>query len=409
MNVEKQTSPLAFIRLGLFLIASFLSPFSLSAQETVGVKDWLLAKESSLATAFDQSLLEKNFKPAWIEKLELRTETDEFSLERQEYLIRLSPSTPSIRRAQKKLNQLHQENANLYRSELQMEIAAISLKEFLDLHELDKKMKLRQELLKVLRDQQKLGNRLLQDPDYNPKKLLEIEEDVLELELEVFEDSMAYYQLLSPVIKPDLSTLISIAGIEKYISAIYQKDPEELNDPAYLLEQEMIQTELQLEKAEKNRLIDFLQFRYRGPHTDLLNERIALSMGIEIPNAGSRKAKMEELKIESWKNEQEAKMKLQLEVLEREKDVEALLMDIRAWKYAQRALKRNQANSQLIEENTAQQEWKSPELTLYLKAQEIEGRIKLSELEADIYEKYVDFLKKLGLTKDRSYMNYLLE
>lgn len=383
--------------------------FPLCAQDGQHLKDWLVDRALNIGTEFDQSLLKQKFSPAWFEKLELRTETDEFSLNRQEYLFRLSPSTPSIRRAQKKLNQLQQESANLYQADLNAEIVEISLQELLDFQELDKRIRLRKELIKVLEDQQTLGRRLLQDPDYNPKKLLEIEENLLEEGLEAFEDSIKYHSLLSSKTKPDLSTLISLTGIEKFLSALEESGMGQSDNTAYLLEQEMIQTELQLEKAEKNRLIDFLQFRYRGPHEDLLNERISLSLGIDLPTAGSRKIKMEELKIESWKNEQEAKMESRLRLLEQEKELEELLAHVRAWKYAKERLEKRQANSQLIEESAPQEEWKSPELSLYLKANQIEHRIKLAELEADIYEKYVDFLQKLGLTRDQTYVNYLIE
>lgn len=391
------------IILGLLLLCS-----SLQAQEELGLKDWLVQKEQIISTAFEQSLLDGKFSPSWFEKLELRTETDEFSIPRQEYLFRITPSTPAIRTAQKRLIQLNQADANLYQQELQEEISSLVLDDLIEIHQLKQKASLHEELKLILEDQQTLARRLLQDPDYNPRKLMDIEEDLFKLKLQMFEDQKNLDRLASPLTFPRLKELIRIEEIGKSVSLLLDQKSSYLVDEESQLNQEIIDAEIRLEKAEKNRIIDFLQVRYQGPREDLLQERLSVGLGIEIPSSGSRKTKIRELNIEKWKSEQEAKSKRQLLLIEIEKQAAELLEKINTWEFSQQLLQENILNFQQLEGNSPQAEWKNPELLLFRKAQLVDHKLDMLDLEEGIYESYVELLQKIGLTRSGTYRDYLL-
>lgn len=394
------------IILGVLLLFSSLQ--IASAQDEPSLKDWLIQKESIISSAFEQSLLEAKFKPSWFEKLELRTETDEFSLPRQEYLFRITPATPAIRSAQKRIIQLNQADANFYQQELQEEIANLVLDELVDIQQLKRKTELQEELKLILEDQQTLARRLLQDPDYNPRKLMDIEDDLFKLNLRIFEDEKNLERLSGGLALPQLNELILIKEIGKSVSLLIDQKSSYLKDEQSQLEQEIIDAEIQLEKAEKNRIIDFLQVRYQGPREDLLEERLSVGLGIEIPSSGSRKTKIRELNIEKWKSEQEAKSKHQLLVLEIEKNAAELLEKISTWEFSNQLLEENVANFQKLEENSPEPEWKNPELLLFRKAQLVDRKLDMLEMEESIYEAYIDLLQKIGLTRTDAYMDYLL-
>ena len=396
-----------FSRLSLILGILLLCG-SLQAQEELALKDWLVQKEQIISTAFEQSLLDGKFNPSWFEKLELRTETDEFSIPRQEYLIRVTPSTPAIRSAQKRLIQLNQADANLYQQELQEEIAKLVLDDLIEIQQLKQKTALQAELKLILEDQQTLARRLLQDPDYNPRKLMDIEEDLFKLKLQMFEDDKNLERMGKGLSFPQLKELINIEEIAKSVALLIDQKSSYLEDEQSRLDQEILEAEIRLEKAEKNRIIDFLQVRYQGPREDLLQERLSVSLGIEIPSSGSRKTKIRELNIEKWKSEQESQSKRQLLLMEIEKMAAELLEKVSTWEFSNQLLQENLANFQKLEANSPQAEWKNPELLLFRKAQLVDRRLDMLELEEGIYESYVDLLQKIGLTRSGTYRDYLI-
>ena len=128
--------------------------------------------------------------------------------------------------------------------------------------------------------------------------------------------------------------MIKIEEIAKSVTLLIDQKSSYIQDEQSRLDQEILDTEIRLEKAEKNRIIDFLQVRYQGPREDLLQERLSVSLGIEIPSSGSRKTKIRELNIEKWKSEQEAQSKRQLLLMEIEKLAAELLEKISTWEFS---------------------------------------------------------------------------
>lgn len=397
------------IAFSIILCLTLFSYGNLSAQETLPIRQWLSEGKIQLEQSFDQSIRNPAFRPAWVEKIEIRTETDEFELNRQEYTLRLTPSTPAIRKAQKNLIRLNTQEASLYVTELREELINILLDDFVEIYRLSKEQKLNQELQFILGDQEKVAKRMIQQADFNPKKLLEIEEDLHKLQIEIFDQDLKLSRLLENRSTPLFGELIEVSEIVAKISQLARRQNGLDSDEKYQLKQEILNTEMQAEKAEKSRIIDFVQARYQGPHDDVFNERFSIGLGIELPFSGSSKTKLEQIKLEKWKLEQEASMQLQLESMEVQRSAAELDMIMQKWDYSNKILQQSIVEFKQIEESSRESEWKSPELLLYKKAQQVERKMDLLALEVDIYKKYVNILQKMGLTADDSYMDYLLK
>lgn len=395
-------APLCFL---LFLF----NAGKLSGQDSESLRQWLSNSKVQLEQAFDQSIRNEKFRPGWVEKMEIRTETDEFELNRQEYMLRFTPSTPGIRKAQKNLIKLNNQEASLYVSELRSELMKLLLADFLDIYDLSKQQALHAQLKLILDDQHTVTQRMIRQVDFNPKKLLEIEEDQHKLRLDQFENEAKLNRLLENRKSPDFNQLIQVEEISTLISQLILKEKSLEEDEKYMLEKEILDAEIRMEKAEKNRIIDFVQARYSGPHDDIFNERVSVGLGLELPFSGSTKTKMEQLRVEKWKLEQEANMQLQLESFELDKAAEELLLTIQKWKFSKQMLTQSIREFQQLEESSTESEWKSPELLLYKKAQQVERQLDLLSVEKDIYEMYFDILQLVGLTGDDSYIDYLIK
>lgn len=393
----------------LFLLLFLLNLTPLSGQDAIPLRQWLLESKGQLEQAFDQSIRNSNFRPSWVEKVEVRSETDEFLLNRQEYTLRFSPVTPAIRKAQKNLIKLNNEEASLYVSELRTELMKLLLEDFVDVYELTQKQRLLAEKRLILEDQHKVAMRMIQQADFNPKKLLEIEKDQHELRIESYETELSLKTLLENRQNPDFQELISTQEIEQILSQLILQEKSLEDDEKYVLEQEIVDAEIRMEKAEKRRILDFVQARYRGPHDNILNERVSIGLGLELPFSGSIKTKMEQLKVEKWKLEQEANMQLQLESIELSKSAEELRRSIQTWRFAEKMFQESLKEFQQIENSSIESEWKSPELLLYKKAQQVERKLDLLNLEKNIYKQYIDLLQEAGLTNDDSYLDLLVD
>ena len=101
------------------------------------------------------------------------------------------------------------------------------------------------------------------------------------------------------------------------ISALLAAEPQtaisntHFLNTAFQTEQGLLNQEYLLEVAEKNQIVDFVQIRRSGDPSELLKEKISLSLGIQLPLKGSHKLKIEELEVEQAQNKAEYELRTQ--------------------------------------------------------------------------------------------------
>ena len=92
-----------FTRKGIALMILMLTLLQPQySQDTLDLKEWIGIRKENMEKQISGGL-ENSFQPSWVRELEFRTETEDFLLEKQEYLLRFRPSSPSVRQAQSRL------------------------------------------------------------------------------------------------------------------------------------------------------------------------------------------------------------------------------------------------------------------------------------------------------------------
>lgn len=258
----------------------------------------------------------------WIEQYEFRTETRDFNIEEQEYTLRVSPNTPNKRKAQQVLY-------DHYARMPQFEVQQLRCDAYLDFHVdwtslylIEENIKLLQQLTSIYEDKDLVFQKMISAADLPIDKIINHEADKTKLQYSLSELQLQRNQLLARYgyddVALDFSDFIHANDIATQISRpLGDIDRIDMNQLAY--EQAEIQKELDLEMARKKQYFDFAQIRYQGPYSDLLSERVSLSVALQLPNSGRRKLRVQELQVrqqnlalESRKEKQETSNRIAL-------------------------------------------------------------------------------------------------
>ena len=236
----------------------------------------------------------------WIEQYEFRTETRDFDIGDQEYTIRVSPSTPKKRQAQKALYEHYANAPQFENQEFRCDVFLDIHTDWTSLYLIEENILLLEKLVVIYEDKELVFQKMIEATDIPVDKIIGHEADKTKLKYSLNELSLQRDQILSKYgyenVQLDFQDFIQIDEIAlKLNESDLQLNHANLNELAY--ERDEIQKEMDLEMARKKQYFDFAQLRYEGPHTDLLNERLSLSIGFQIPNSGSRKLRVQELQI----------------------------------------------------------------------------------------------------------------
>lgn len=253
-----------------------------------------------------------------LEKIDVRTETRDLDFRSQEYMLRLSPSTPGKHKAQKALYQTLKQAPDFDLQEFTCNRRVKLYQDWLELYTIRTRLDLLVEYQKVLHDRQLLMEKLVGSYDLDSKSLinLEIEQNDLKIDKYFLEEQAKEICSLYGIEFADLS-------FEDFLDAEHVKD--RLKDSGYdntelLYKKELIQREIALEKAEGRQYLDFLQFQYRGPHSDIFREKFSVGLAFSLDRSGDRKLKIQELQMEQEDLDHEAS----IDAKEREQDLQAL-------------------------------------------------------------------------------------
>ena len=244
----------------------------------------------------------------WIEEIDLRTETRDFDLDQQEITLRISPSTPKLRKAQAALMTHYGSAPDKDSADQYGEVVLNLYGDWLSLYFIERQLAITDSLAIILGDRKKVLERQLGRLDINLGELVELETDRNDLKQEVFELELERRTLMQ---RYDLSAedisfreLISLedlkANFEGHKNSILAQqlssDPNR-HQPGEKAQWERagIEKEIALEEAEMRQVFDFLQFRYRGPDADPFREKFSVGLGLTLPNSGNRKLKVASL------------------------------------------------------------------------------------------------------------------
>ena len=333
----------------------------------------------------------------WIERYELRTETRDLDPASQEYALRLIPNTPGKRRAQNRLAGLVANGTTPVAADLRKARVAYVADRYaawLTAYGLERELALLDQLATVLRDRQTVLERRAAAYGIDWSDFVSVRIERTDLQLRRAALRADQRQLLARygfaydrLDHADLVALDSLPLPAARLTAL---------DARYARERDLLRAERDLEVAEQRQYLDFVQFKFQGPRDDLFRERFSVGLGLQLPNRGNTRLKLQELDAE-------------LRTLAVEETVERFTAQrkltvlryearLRRERYADRraAYAREAAELAEVARRLQTAAAPNPELLLRLREHSLRNELQLLEARIDLGKDYLDLLEEGG-------------
>ncbi len=373
----------------ILVIHGFIYP--LTAQSTINSTEFIQQYISVVNSDNNGTPLTDNFKAAWLDELEFRTRTRDFDINQQRYTLRFKPSTKKIRDAQTNLSNLLEKEFLVKKAALGNSLLVLAYKDWLELVRLKKKIAIQENLLVIYGDIEKVLLKLSQYQKLNVKDFLAVKRSITSATIDIQSSKKSIADYLTDTAVNDLD-LLSIEDIRSNLVEINLSNQSSISNQQELIKQAVLDAEMELEIAEQQRLLDFFQVQYDGPHTDGLQERVSIGASINIPISSKRSLKMQELELEQLLLSEETRVDhiLQRDKANRRKIKLERLLD--HYELTQAQLRVQQEEAFKILSKMTQEEGVTPLLLLYHKVEEEKQALDLLKIESDIYDAYMDYL-----------------
>jgi len=392
-----------FFFLSIVLCCFSYSPL-IHAQSTINSSQFIEQYLSVAEADFRFSDTISSFSAPWIGGLEFRTQTNDFDLDQQRYVIRLRPTSKKIRSGQQRIVQLLEEAAAIKRAHYFDDVIQQAYEDWLEVHTLHQQQAIYRKQLVVYQDIEKVLFRMGQYEDLNIKELLEVQTDITatRIRLETIQKNIANYIGTKHIAGEDL---LSIETIQQIIQTTSESSVP--IQAAQISKVALVQAEIDLEKAEQQNIFDFVQLRYEGPTVDPWEERMAIGASFNIPYTKKGNLKEAELQIEKLLLEEEIQLERK-KIKEKVSNLkQATVRIIEEYELSQRLLAEQQNRTAALIAKTAHQRTTSPLLELYQQIEQNKQSLDLLKLKSAIYQKYIDYLEETGLLFERPFHNFL--
>lgn len=384
-------SPMILHKMLLLFLGCLIATSNI-AQNTISVATYLKNRVAELDNLPESTFQNKTFSPSWIDDLEFRTETNRYDIDRQQYTFRISPNTPKIRTAQANLYQLYLKKATLKTTLLKKDFIEIAFEEVLDFYEAFRKLTIKEALLLVIEDQEKVWRKLSLRSSDLPKEWLEIQATIAQLKIDIFKEEATLQMWQTEGIWLNWENLLPVDNLSQQIFAP-NRPKFQLQAQAYDVNNLIVEREEELEQAEQRRLLDFFQVQYNGPHEDDFREKVSLTAAFRLPFSSNRQLKMEEIAIEKEVLQQERLAEKQLDTYQEKESRNRLNLLIQELRFTKEQAAEQTALLKEFSSRQSVQEGGNPLLLLYQQEASLKKELELLKLEIDIYQEYLDYLK----------------
>ncbi|MEM6841064.1 MAG: hypothetical protein AAF632_02455 [Bacteroidota bacterium] len=366
-----------------------------------------IADSRALQHQYDQ----QNIVLPWVDTYEFRTESDELALNGQKYVFRLTPTSPAVRKAHAALFRHYRKKLSLVEDFYLDSRIEEAYEQWVQLYICQRELALYTQLQSVYRDKCTVYRKQLQQEDFNFTQLIEAQRKSTDIKVKIEKLNVALQVLES---QNDLSrkqlSFDDIIDVNEIKEVLSSESEYQLADVEYLYQQEQLDKEITLEKAEKRKILDFAQVEYgnRRSSEKPINERISVGLALKLPTYGKRNLKIEEMKIK----QQELYLEHQIHHQRVDDKIENLLLQTHSEIEIYQTLERAQ-----IEEDQAYRELKQfilrekeGDLLLLLDIIQNQTKTELDKIKRlnDVYEKYLAFLATSGKMFAKPFKNYLV-
>ena len=361
---------------------------------------------------------QQNYQNPLLQKLELRAGSNDFSLTRQQYGIRVSPNAFGLSKYQKQYQQAQsgvlQAEAEVYWNEALLQryeaIVAYHFAQQLTLasQKLDSLYQAQEQVFRAM---------LRQGLSVKVKEVVENEQDRQALRLDQAQFLQAKSQAEEKIrqfiagtgaVELELPDFISIARIEQVIARIQANSLEIPLAEAKIRQAQMglVQSEMDLLKVRNREYLSFFQFGYeRAPKTPTLDDDLFMRLGLNIPLNSNNRFKNNELALEMY----ELNTKNTLTLSRRKQELDVQLNKVRHLIQEHQLLKEQEEKNLLLnilEDPTLRASLTPTELmeVKLLQQKKQFARLKLSE---ELTQEYIQLLYLNGQLSQKPLLNYL--
>lgn len=342
------------------------------------------------------------YKSPFIRRWNVRMDTDEFQLERQEYELRGDLSSRAIRKYQNRLYESYQAELDLERSKTSRPKVMTIYEAWLDAFFVKKALDLNVSILPFLEDQRLMLSKIGIDGEVAVYDYLDVQR-----KLELLTWNIEKAERIIDTLRVDGASIVSIDQLSANVEALRLK--LQLTYPNYTSDQldlRRIEDEYGLEEAKTNKILDFVRVNYNGPHTDLWEERVSVGVAMNIGRSEKRELDLVELRFDQELELEQIKQRQ----LDFRRETETALLKFRkandAYNSFVSLLGRLESFSVLAYQQRPSNKrdiikW------LDLKIEEIKAQHELIKLEENVYTAYLGWLDTNGLFELYPTLNFL--
>lgn len=331
----------------------------------------------------------KAFRTPWLDNTEFRTETRDFDFTQQQYVLRLSPSTPGKARAQSALYDLRENRPDFETAELACDALKQRYEDWLDLYLIDEELQLLQALDSVLDDRNLVLNRQSASLDFDWGDLLDLRKEQTEIQLRQLTLRERRQQLLTLYGLPTATLEFGSFPAVEALTAGLDLDPVAA-DPEAAYELELAAREIALERAEGRQYLDFVQAQYRGPHEDPFAERFSVGVGFQLPGGGNRQLKIRELELEQQELIRKQALKQQAEQQQGESRIATLQGLLRVHTATTEIFDQEAEEMERISSNLARREGFNPLPLLSIKSRKLKNQLRTLDSKQEVLERFLE-------------------
>ena len=408
-------------KLGFILIGLHYFIFA-NSQQKISIPEYLaLVRDRQENKIYQERLDFITGQPSvlpFIEKVELRTETNQLNSFKLDYALRVS--TNGLREIEHQ-RQIYSDEVRQVQLDKQVVLQNTLLEHYkllIDLIYLPRLYDLNRELSIVVEDRISVLEQLLQNnfgPDVSD--LIEAEYDRSQLELDLLELGNLLNQNIEHIkeltsnsdsIAIDTTNLISIETM--IFTSQMNLDIGTRENVYYAAKSnaiQMAQNQVLAEQLKSQNPISYVQVGYDGGRNDPFAETFSVGLGIKLPWKGSAKVKVRENSMK----ELEARQELAMFLLESENQRRELVKGFEAiyLKYFLLKKQEEEDKARKILEQYLQVDGISPITLLKLNENILERKIQMVTLQYQIYHRYVELHDVLGKLAQEPLRNYLSE
>lgn len=352
----------------------------------------------------------------YVDKIEFRTETDEFDVSKQKYALRFYPKgwgeteyTDKLAETAKRSNQI--EHEAYFNTALKQRYNLV-----LAYCEAASLLKLKKSLLNVYDDRiQVLRRQSQQNLDFHIDLLIEAEDQYINLELDLVKLENSMSSIVENIkIASDSDTIIDfhekqMAGIEivEWVISDMEKNstPENINLLDQKLKIELSKNKYQLEKSKNKDYLSFLQVSHDTDESDNVEKAYSVRLGFKLPFINPDRDEVNRRKITYMKE----KLKYEDEKREASEKIISLTRSLQRLihQYHILADRKENGNSKISFKTYRNMEGMNPLNLLKIKESMIAGDIQLNNINYQILSRYIELIDVKGKLSRKPLKNYL--